>query len=173
MGVSKGSRNLATNRSLHEANQDPAYSPEVQETLLKAAKTAHRIGDLKTARQLYQQILEKEANGEAAAALGALLRTEGETEELCRHYNWAIRNCNWTPILIYNACNLLSDQGNHSKSIQLVEQGLQRWPKDIHLRWRLALNLHHEGKIRQAKIKLQELITEQGERPLLLEELAA
>ena len=140
---------------------------------LELARASHHAGDLKKAEALYRQILAAEPNGEAAAGLGALLRSESRQEEAGELYSWALKTCQLTPILLNNACNWLREAGRSSESLPWLTQGLQRWPKDLHLRWGLALSLHHSGQPRQALRHLEALLVEQGERPLLIRELVA
>ena len=105
--------------------------------------------------------------------LGALLRSNGFSNEAGLHYRWALRHCRWSPILLSNACNWLREQGHASESLVWLQMGLKRWPQDLHLRWGLVLSLHNAGQPWQALRQLEALIQEQGERPLLLEELVA
>ena len=141
--------------------------------LLEQAQASHRAGDLKKAEGLYRQTLAIEPNGDAAAGLGALLRSEGRHQEVEEHYHWALSACPWTPILLSNACNWLRDTGNYKESLAQLTKGLQRWPNDMHLQWGLILSLHHSGQPRQALRILETLIFEQGKRPLLIRELVA
>ena len=141
--------------------------------LLDEAHDAYRNGDFAEAQLKYRSLIESKRSGEAAAALGALLRKTNQEQEAGRLYGWAIKNCEWTPILIYNACNWLIDHHKAKESLTLVAQGLQKWPENVYLRWRQVLSLHHLGETRKAILKIEELIIEEGERPLLLEELAS
>ena len=109
-----------------------------------------------------------EHNSDAAAGLGALLRSEGRTKEAGDHYRWALENCKWNPILISNACNWLREQNYVKESLSLLSTGLQRWPNDLRLRWGMVLSLHHGRKPEEALRKLEELIDEEGQRPLLM-----
>lgn len=171
MGSSTGSSNLATGNELQSTDGSPAYAPNA--TLLEQAQAAHRLGQLEQAEQLYRQQLADHRDGEAAAGLGALLRSSGRNEAAGQHYRWALQQCAWTPVLLSNACNWLRDQGHSDESLPLLQQGLQRWPEDLHLRWGLVLSLHQTGQTQRALIHLEALLNEQGERPLLLEELVA
>lgn len=171
MGSSTGSSNLATGEELQSTVGSPEYAPN--SALLEQAQAAHRQGDLSSAEALYRQQLAQTADSEAAAGLGALLRSSGRSADAGRHYRWALQNCAWTPVLLSNACNWLRDQGHSEDSLPLLEQGLRRWPADLRLRWGLVLSLHHAERPRQALQQLEMLLHEQGERPLLLEELVA
>ena len=118
-------------------------------------------------------ILSKEHNSDAAAGLGALLRSKGRHKEAETHYRWALNNCDLSPILISNASNWLRDQGYVHDSISWLSTGLQRWPEDMHLRWGMALSLHHAEEPEQAIRQLETLIDDHGQRPLLMKELLA
>ena len=144
---------------------------------MELAQAAHQAGRHDEAEQLYKRLLaggpQGISAGDAAAGLGALLRSRGRNKEAGLHYRWALQKCRWSPILLSNACNWLRDQGHTRESLVWLERGLKQWPKDLHLRWGLVLSLHQADQPRQALVHLDELILEQGNRPLLLEELVA
>ena len=140
---------------------------------LHEAQAAHQAGRHEEAERLYRMILSQDLNGDAAAGLGALLRGSGRSKEAETHYRWALNNCEWSPILISNACNWLREEGHVKDSLTWLSVGLQRWPKDLHLRWGLALSLHHAGKPEQALRQLEKLMNEHGRRPLLMRETLA
>ena len=175
MGASSGSSNLTTGDELHHTTGRPAYAPHA--TLLERAQAAHRAGRLDEAEQRYRSLLveapQSDDAGDAAAGLGALLRSNGFNKEAGLHYRWALHHCRWSPILLSNACNWLRDQGHASESLVWLQKGLQQWPQDLHLRWGLVLSLHHADQTKQALKQLEALIQDQGERPVLLEELVA
>ncbi|QNI46831.1 O-linked beta-N-acetylglucosamine transferase [Synechococcus sp. A15-60] len=129
------------------------------------------------AEHLYRTLLNlaprADDAGDAAAGLGALLRGNGFNKEAGLHYRWALEHCRWSPILLSNACNWLREQGLASESLVWLQKGLEQWPQDLHLRWGLVLSLHHADQPEQALRQLEALIHEQGERPLLLQELVA
>ena len=140
---------------------------------LAEAQARHRAGDLRVAEALYRRELSEAANGDAAAGLGALLRSEGRNKEAGELYHWALKECSLTPILISNTCNWLRETERQDESIKLLTNGLQQWPSNLHLRWGLVLSLHQSGETRQALKHLELLIMEQGKRPALLRELVA
>ena len=101
------------------------------------------------------------------------LRSSRRNNEAKLHYEWAIRHCTWNPILVSNACNFLREQNKNNEALILLQRALERWPKDIHLRWGLVLSMHYAGSEHRALTFLEELLEEEGERPLLLEEKIA
>ena len=113
------------------------------------------------------------AGGDAAGALGALLREQNRQEEAAEHYRWALEKCYWTPLLVSNACNWLRENGKSSESIPWLQKALQLWPNNLSIRWGIVLSLHHASCPTQALAYLEKLIHEEGERPLLMEELVA
>ena len=106
-------------------------------------------------------------------ALGALLRACNRHKEAGLHYHWALHHCRWSPLLLSNACNWLRDKGEAKESLIWLYKGLQEWPQDLHLRWGQVLSLHKAERPQQALHYLDELIQEQGQRPLLLQERVA
>ena len=145
--------------------------------MLEQAQAAHRAGRLEDAELLYRRILTENSQsiacGDAAAGLGALLRACNRHKEAGLHYHWALHHCRWSPLLLSNACNWLRDKGEAKESLIWLYKGLQEWPQDLHLRWGQVLSLHKAERPQQALHYLDELIQEQGQRPLLLQERVA
>ena len=67
----------------------------------------------------------------------------------------------------------MRDKGEAKESLIWLYKGLQEWPQDLHLRWGQVLSLHKAERPQQALHYLDELIQEQGQRPLLLQERVA
>ena len=171
MGRSSGSNNLTTGEGGDRLSRKEKQ--ELGESPLLRAQELHRSGQLRGAEEAYRNLLLTEANGDAAAGLGAILRKSGRDEEAEEHYRWALNNCTWSPNLISNACNWLREHGKSKESLVWLERGLNHWPDDLHLRWGWVLSLHHSGFPEKALRNLEELIKENGNRPLLLRELVA
>ena len=149
----------------------PHYAQEASG--LERAQELYRSGQLKEAEEAYRRLLATKPSGDAAAGLGAILKGSGRKQEAEELYRWALENCPLSVSLLNNACNWLREQGKATESIMWLQRGLQNWPEDIHLRWGLALSLHHAEKPQQALGHLEQLLQENGNRPLLLRELVA
>ena len=152
----------------NQGHEELAYQLE-----LEKAREIHRQGDLGKAESLYRGLLSKKKDGDTAAALGALLRSKNRREDAEALYSWAMNNCNWTPILVSNACNWYRENGKNAETVNYLKQALSIWPEDIRIKWGMALSLHHAGKPIIAMQFLDNLIQQEGEKKLLLEELAA
>lgn len=171
IGSSEGSTNLATGEELLEKGNDPTNGPI--DPILAAARHAHQRHDLKKAELLYRKLLNQQPpDSDAAAGLGALLRSEKRLREAGQHYRWALQECTWSPLLLGNACNWMREQGHAKDTLHLLQQGLQRWPDDLSLGWGLILSLEQSGQSKQALDRLLPLVETHGERPLLLHQLA-
>ena len=142
-------------------------------TPLERAQDLYRSGQLREAEKAYRALLVSEPSGDAAAGLGAILKSTGRLREAGEHYQWALSHCPWSPILLSNASNWLRENGKSPESLSLLERGLQAWPKDLHLKWGIVLSLHQAGRVEQSLRHLEQLIVEHGERPRLLHQLVA
>ena len=171
IGNSSGSRNLTTEEGKDGMRTGPHYAQEASG--LERAQELYRSGQLKEAEEAYRRLLATKPSGDAAAGLGAILKGSGRKQEAEELYRWALENCPLSVSLLNNACNWLREQGKATESIMWLQRGLQNWPEDIHLRWGLARSLHHAEKPQQALGHLEQLLQENGNRPLLLRELVA
>ncbi len=102
--------------------------------LSKLAQAAHSAGDLRLARELYQQALRAQPAGDAclsdAINLGALLRQQGLLQAAADHYRQWLPQLPATPTLSLNACNCLRELGLASEALATVERCLQAHPTD-------------------------------------------
>ena len=87
------------------------------EASIEEARKNHKAGDLEKAERMYRQILAASPNPDAAAGLGALLRSSRRHEEAKLTYQWAIKHCTWNPILVSNACNFLREQKQNNEAL--------------------------------------------------------
>ena len=143
------------------------------EALRTRALNHHLRGELQSAERLYRELLARRGDGDVAANLGALLRSQGRLEEAEQHYAWALQAFPGDAQLLANACNVLRDLGKAQATLPLLEQALRQAPQDFALRQGFALSLHHCGRIQEALALLPALVAEQPASAALRLELGA
>jgi len=111
-----------------------------------------RLGNAKT---LFNVIAKDTTDWQVSLFLGAISAREGNNDTAKVQFNYAIENAPYNPEAWVRLAGLYFDNREYAQAIILLEQAVEKFPKDYYVNFILGLSEAQEGNNEKAVIHLQ------------------
>jgi tetratricopeptide (TPR) repeat protein len=150
-----------------------AERPEWRPAIMELAETMLVLDDIKSARKLFDKGIQLGTNAAAVNKRMAAYHLEKkEFEKAEALFRELVRSGNADPDTYAQLSELLQAKGNYKESVSLLKKGLEKYPENWYLHFRLGSLLASLRQYDQAVPELQNALQHAPNDPMLLRVLS-